>query len=170
MMNPPTEVPVGPSDSAALAPIEKRSQSDRREQPTSAWAAFPPAGARMGNRRTEEHRRPYFVDRFTPTMLAFILMLLLATILDAILTLRLVEAGGDEINPLMDWLLDHGMLAFLLGKYVLTAIGLPLLLIFKNSYLCGTRIRIGYLIPATVALYAVLIGYQLLLMHWHVGL
>ena len=76
----------------------------------------------------------------------------------------LVQSGGSELNPLMNRLLDHGVLPFLLGKYLLTVIGLPVLLIFKNHYLFGARIRVGYLIPFLVALYAVLIGYQLLLM------
>ena len=53
--------------------------------------------------------------------------------------------------------------AFLIGKYVLTAVGLPLLLIFKNHCLFGTRFRVGYLILVIVALYLVLIAYQTIL-------
>ena len=103
-------------------------------------------------------------DRFPPALLAFLLMLLIASLLDAVLTIRLIEAGSGEVNPVMNRLLEHGVLAFLLGKYLLTVIGLPVLLIFKNHYLFGTRIRVGYLIPFLVALYAVLIGYQCVLM------
>ena len=144
--------------------VEKRTQSDRRETPTSPWGAFPPAGQRVRNRRAGEHRQPYFVDRFSPAMLAIVLTLVLASIVDAILTIHLIDAGGDEINPLMDRLLDHGILAFVFGKYVLTVAGLPLLLILKNHYMFGTRLRVGHLIPAAVAMYSVLIGYQLVLM------
>ncbi len=154
----------------AEPPEDKRTKPDRRQQPTSPWGALPPAGRRMRNRRADEHRRPYFVDRFSPALLAFILMLLIASLLDAVLTIRLIESGGGEINPVMNRLLDHGVLPFLLGKYLLTVIGLPVLLIFKNYYLFGTRVRVGYLIPFLVALYAVLIGYQLLLMHRCPGL
>ena len=49
-------------------------------------------------------------------------------------------------------------------------VGLPLLLIFKNYYLFGTRFRVGYLIPLIVVMYLVLIGYQLVLMHQGVTL
>ena len=107
-------------------------------------------------RRAEEHRRPYFVDRFPPILLAFVLMLLVASIVDALLTIRLIEAGGDEINPLMGRLLTFGVLPFLLGKYVLTAVGLPLLVVFKNYYLFGTRFRVGYLFPVLLAMYVAL--------------
>ena len=102
-------------------------------------------------------------------MLVLVLMLLAASITDAILTIHLIQAGGNEINPVMDRLLDHGILPFFLGKYVLTAAGLPLLLIFKNYYLFGTRVRVGYLIPTIVVMYLVLIGYQLFLIEQCVG-
>jgi hypothetical protein len=145
--------------------VDQRTQPDQRQEPTRPWWAFPPAGRRLRNRRAVEHCRPYFVDRFSTTVLVFVLMLLIASITDAVLTIQLIQAGGSEINPLMARLLDHGVLPFLLGKYLLTVIGLPLLLVFKNFYLFGTRIRVGYLIPMIVALYALLIGYQLVLMH-----
>jgi hypothetical protein len=158
------------SDVPPQSDIDKRLESDRRKTPTSAWDAFPPAGQRMAARRAGEHRQPYFVDRFSSAMFLAILTLILASIIDAILTIQLIESGANEINPLMARLLDHGMQTFLVGKYVLTVVGLPLLLIFKNHYLLGTRIRVGYLIPMAVALYAVLIGYQLVLTQQYVGM
>lgn len=143
---------------------DKRSQSDRRSRPTSVWSAFPPAGKRMRNRRTEEHKLPYFVDRFSSMMLVVVLMLVVASITDAVFTIKLIEAGGSEINPVMGHLLDYGTFPFLMGKYVLTVIGMPLLLIYKNHYLFGTRFRVAYLFPVLLGLYAVLISYQLVLM------
>ncbi len=90
-----------------------------------------------------------------------IVSLLTATILDGVITLHLIDIGCVEINPLMSRLLRIGMVPFLLGKYVLTATGLPLLLVFKNHYLFGTRFRVGYLLPIFVALYMILLAYQL---------
>ncbi len=162
-MNPPSEPPVEAPQPAAPG-VDMRTQPDRRQSPTSPWGCLPPAGRRTRQRRAEEHRRPYFVDRFPAVLLAFVLMLLLASILDALLTIRLIQAGGNEINPLMGRLLTLGVLPFLLGKYVLTAIGLPLLVVFKNYYLFGTRFRVGYLFPALLTMYVLLIGYQLVLM------
>ena len=169
-MNPSADAPADTFVEMAEPDIDKRLGSDRRKTPTRPWDAFPPAGQRMAARRASEHRRPYFVDRFSSAMFIVVLTLIVASIVDAILTIRLLEAGAKEINPLMDRLLDHGIRTFLLGKYVLTVGGLPLLLIFKNHYLFGTRIRVGYLIPMAVALYVVLIGYQLVLMQKYVGM
>ncbi len=87
------------------------------------------------------------------------------SILDAAITLILIEDGCEEVNPVMGFFLSHGPLSFLMGKYVLTVAGIPVLLIFKNFYLFGTRLRVGYLIPIFIFLYAVLIGYQFTLLH-----
>ena len=86
--------------------------------------------------------------------------MLILCLVDAVLTLMLLHCGSEEFNPLMGCLLEHGIRPFLIGKYVLTAVGLPLLLIYKNHYLFGTRFRVGYLIPIIVTLYLVLIAYQ----------
>jgi hypothetical protein len=139
---------------------EHRAAQDRRMQPTSVWSAFCFGGRRMHNRRTEEHCLPYHVDRFSASSLGLILALLIATILDGLLTLHLLDSGCEEINPLMSGLLRIGVVPFLLGKYIMTAAGLPLLLIFKNFYLFHTRFRVGYLLPIFVILYLLLLAYQ----------
>jgi hypothetical protein len=156
---------ISPTESDA----DRRNQSDRRQEPTSPWAAFPPAGQRMKNRRVEEHRRPYYTDRFSPAIFAAVLLLIVATLVDAGLTIYVLDGGGSEANPLMGRLLNHSIEAFVIGKYLLTVVGLPVLLIFRNHYLFGTQLRVGHLIPASVALYAVLIGYQVILIDQRIG-
>jgi len=143
--------------------VDQRKQPDRREVPTGPWSALPPAGRRMRARRASEHRLPYFVDRFSPRVFAIVALFVLASVADALLTIRLFEAGGEEVNPLMARLLDRGVVTFFIGKYLLTVIGLPVLLIFGNFFLFGTRFRVKYLLVVLLALYLVLIGYQLCL-------
>ena len=148
---------------------EQRKQPDRRGDPTGPWDAFPPAGLRMRARRAEEHRRCYFVDRFSSATFAVVVVMLCLSLVDAVLTLYLINEGSDEINLLMNCLLQRGVLCFLVGKYILTAAGLPLLLIYKNQYLFGTRWRVGYMIPMIVVLYLMLIVYQTLLIVGYAG-
>jgi hypothetical protein len=147
----------------APQPNERRRQ-DRRKKPTSFWDAFRLRGRRLRNRRAEQHRQPYFVDRFSATMFGLVLALLLLTIVDGLITLNLMARDCQEINPLMRYFLGKGPVAFLLGKYVLTAAGVPVLLIFKNYYLFGTRFRVGYLLVLFVLLYLGLIAYQIQLL------
>jgi hypothetical protein len=165
----PPILPVSASVCEPQPATEQRNVPDRRQTPTSPWRLFSQPGRRERNRRAGEHQQSYFVDRFSPVMFVGVLALVAASLVDAVLTMQLLFAGGKEVNPLMDNLLSYGVGPFVLGKYVLTVAGLPLLLIFKNHYLFGTRLRVGYLIPMTVALYMVLIAYQLVLMHNHVG-
>jgi hypothetical protein len=143
----------------------RRLDADRRKGPTSFWGAFRSGGRRMRNRRADEHRQPYFVDRFPALALALVLALLAFTVVDGVITLHLIDADCQEINPLMVYLISKGPAQFIIGKYVLTATGLPLLLLFKNYFLFGTRLRIGYFIPIFVLLYVALTVYQIHLLH-----
>jgi hypothetical protein len=142
----------------------RRCRNDRRKKPTSFWDVFRLAGRRMRNRRSDEFRRPYFVDRYPAMTLAFVLVLLVFTVVDGVITLHLVDVDCQEINPVMRYLLSKGPVPFLISKYAMTAAGLPILLIFKNYFLFGTRFRVNYLIPFFVGLYVALTVYQICLL------
>ena len=139
------------------------SRSDRRKQPTTWWSAFRSGGRRVRQRRADDHRRPYYVDRFSKSAGFFALSLLTLSMVDAVATLLLLDLGAEEMNPAMKFLLGHGAQAFLLGKLALTAFALPVLLIGQNHYLFGTRFKVAYVLPMLVGLYATLNIYQLVL-------
>jgi hypothetical protein len=164
-MNPLPTTP-DPMQAPAAADLEQRTRTDRRRKPTSFWDVFRLRGRRSHARRAEEHRRPHFVEQFSPILLTLGLMLLVATLVDGIMTIHLMTAGARELNPLMDRFLSIDVKVFLLGKYVLTAVGLLFFVLFKNFYF-ARRIRIGHFIPVVVALYAMLIVYQIVLMYEH---
>jgi Domain of unknown function (DUF5658) len=138
----------------------ERSLPDRRKSPTSPIDALRPGGRRTRPRRINERRGGFFVDRFDAATLALVITLLCLTILDGVLTIELLGINSEEANPFMRYLLRQGHLEFLLGKYVLTAIGLPFIVVYKNYRLCGSRVRIGFLLPLFIGLYLVLIAYQ----------
>jgi hypothetical protein len=127
------------------------------------WDAFRFRGRRVRNRRASEHARPYLVDRFPARTFLLVMMLIGLTLADGLLTLQLMDGDCHETNPIMCYLLGKGIGVFLLGKYLLTVGGLPVLLVFKNYYLFGTRFRVGYLIPVFVAAYLVLVTYEVAL-------
>jgi hypothetical protein len=141
----------------------QRCQADRRARPTSPLDAFRIAGRRAWPRRQVEREGAFFVDRFHPSTLALVVTLLALTIADGVLTLELVSLHSEEANPFMGYLLHRGPLVFLLGKYVLTALGLPVLVVCKNHPMFGSRFRVGFLLPVFIGLYVVLITYQLTL-------
>ena len=57
-------------------------------------------------------------------------------------------------------LLLRGHQAFLVGKYILTAAGVPFLVVYKNYPMFRSRFRIGFLLPIFVGMYIALIFYQ----------
>ena len=138
----------------------QRDRVDRRKRPTSPLDALRAIGRRKAPRRREERSGNYFVDRFDVATLAMIVGLLGLTITDGVLTIELLDRNSEEFNPIMAQLLGRSHHAFLAGKYILTAAGLPFLVVFKNYRMFGTRFRIGYLFPAFVGLYLLLLSYQ----------
>jgi hypothetical protein len=143
---------------------ERRERSERRKTPTTIWNSLSGSGSRRGLRRDDESAAAHFVDLFPAHLLALIVALLILSIVDAVITLELIDSGCDEINPLMACLLERGPMAFLVGKFLLTATGLPLLVVFKNFSLFGSRLRVGHLIPVFVILYVLLLSYQVALL------
>jgi hypothetical protein len=138
----------------------RRGPQDRRRQPTGPLDALRLNGQRTSIRREAERVKAHFVDRFDAGTLALVVALLGLTLVDGILTLDLLDANCEELNPFMAHLLERGPLTFLLGKYILTAVGLPFVVAYKNYPMFGTRFRIGFLLPTFVGLYLVLLSYQ----------
>jgi hypothetical protein len=107
------------------------------------------------------------VGRHGPIAFSLTLTILLFSLLDGVLTLVLIELRHEEANPLMAYLLDRGTLWFLLGKYVLTAVALTVLIILKDRRMFGTGYRVAVLLPTFVVLYAALTAGQLVLLLFH---
>ena len=85
---------------------------------------------------------------------------LMLCIVDGVLTIELLDVNSEEANPVMRFLLDRGHLPFLVGKYAITAVGLPFLAVYKNWPFFGTRFRAGFLLPVFLGRYLGLVTYQ----------
>ena len=147
---------------SAPAEPNRRENSERRRAPTGPLDALRFFGRRQKVRRATERVGPFFVDRFDAITLALVVGVLAFSILDGVLTIELLDINSEEINPVMRLLLGlgGGHRPFLLGKYILTAIGLPFLVVFKNWPLFGTKFRAGLLLPVFLGLYLGLLVYQ----------
>lgn len=151
-------------DSDTPGDPECRTIPDRRRSPTAPLDALRLAGRRADVRREVERQSAYFLDRFDAFVLALIVSILGLTIIDGMLTVELLEAHCVEANPVMNFMLHYGYGSFFVAKYVLTALGLPFLLVFKNHLLFGTRFRVGYVFPVILVLYLVLVAYEMRLL------
>jgi hypothetical protein len=142
-----------------------RQLADRRRRPTRPWDFLTTPGRRSTLRRSDrgDASRFRFVDRYSPRTGVLVVLVLLFTLTDGVLTLLLLDHSCEEANPLMAYLVERGPLWFLGGKYLLTAVGLAVFVVLKYYRLFGTRFRLGYFIPILAGLYIVLLIYQVLL-------
>ena len=139
----------------------RRRGADRRVYSLETLRRSVVAPRRTAARRGEDRRFPV-LDRFEPGLLALAVALLGLSILDSTFTLMLLAAGGSEVNPFMNWVLGHGVVAFAVVKMALTAVPAVLLVATANVPVFGVRPR--SVLAAFVGLYAGLICYELALL------
>jgi len=101
-------------------------------------------------------------DWFHPQWLAVGILILLLCGADALLTLTLISRGAVEINPVMDPLVRGSGQSFALWKFVLTSMGVVILTLLAQLKLFGRAV--GTILYAVLAMYVVLVGYEIFLL------
>jgi hypothetical protein len=98
--------------------------------------------------------------RGSPFLLVLALVTLLASLLDGLLSLQLVERGAQEINPLLAGFLHESPLHFMLAKHFLTCLGIVFLVLYNERRLFGRQVRVRHLLLAAQLLFAGIIVYE----------
>lgn len=92
------------------------------------------------------------------------IVILLLSIADALLTLTLLEHGASEANPLMAPLVTGSGHWFAFWKVGLTTAGVVMLVLLSRYRLFGW-VRVGALLYVVLALYVALVTYEWSLLH-----
>jgi len=147
--------PSGTSDAEESASWNgsDRRAGDRRDVPTRPWTSLFTPKRRATGRREEDHSS--YVDRYTRRDVALLTSIFLLNVGDALFTMRWLDRGGLEANPVMDFFLDIGPGAFLAQKCLVVGFWLLILLVHKNFRFA----RAG--LYASLAVYAVLMAVHL---------
>lgn len=152
-----------PSKSLAWAGVERRQGGDRRYRRLSR-SSFSLRGQRISSRRAEDHINSY-VDRYGWRWMLITFSIALLCCADAMMTLNLINSGiATEANPVMRVLIERDTAWFITAKFALTGFGLMVLVLHKNFRLFG-RVRVSHVLYFLLAFYAVLIKYELVLLH-----
>jgi Domain of unknown function (DUF5658) len=107
-------------------PPDRRRLPERRARPTTFFGALHWKGRRQGFRRAGEGRCAY-VDCVAWRIVVLVLLVFVSSLLDAFLTLRHLQHGGQEANPWLALALTYGTPRFLQLKIGLTGVGVWLL-------------------------------------------
>jgi hypothetical protein len=142
---------------------EKRSGSDRRKSrfPQLKYVLF--SGRRERQRRASDKQQFALYDRYSPRIFAAIIAILFLSVMDALLTLFLIEQGSRELNPIMALSLKGGPFTFFAVKYSLTSMAVVIFLIFKNTYVRRLRLYTSSIFSWVIALFGAVVTWELFL-------
>ncbi len=158
---------AGAKDELSLRTMstERRTVSDKRRTPTRPFSLYSFRGRRKKARRAGEDR-DYYVDWYEPRYFVLISLILALCVLDAYLTLKILEEGGSELNLLMLILMERKPGLAMVIKYGATAVCVGFILVHKN-FVVFRKVRVSSLIYLVFLIYFALIIYEGLLLLGH---
>jgi hypothetical protein len=140
--------------------LEKRNVTDRRKKPTPGLSRYTFLGRRRHLRRKEESKQGGYVDKYSPSLLFFLILILGLNVLDALFTIMILEREGWEANPVVRSVMDlHGN-QFWIWKFAIVSTCLVMLCLHSKFK------RVKAIIIGISAIYTAVILYQIyLLLH-----
>lgn len=122
-------------------------------------------GRRQQVRRRIDRDRVLYLDRYSKTIFRLIVLILIFSVLDAFLTLLLIDHGAVELNPLMAFYLDIGPAPFVAVKYTLTSLSIFVLLVYSNNSIKSLKIYTRSMFSIISLTFAGVIAWQLFLVY-----
>jgi hypothetical protein len=116
-------------------PADQRSGPDRRRRWLPPLRFLILGGRRRTARRAADGRRVVLLDRYSPKLFAAMMGILVLSVLDAGLTLFLIEHGASELNPVMNYFLQKGPVVFMVAKYAFTSVAVVIFVLLAHSAL-----------------------------------
>ena len=143
--------------------LSNRSGKDRRYKSGFNIRSFLFGGKRETIRRQEDKQRIFYLDHYSSWLFIIIVSILILCVVDAFLTLFLLNHGAYETNPVMAFFLKFGPLTFFISKYLLTIIPVIILLIFRNTVVRVIKLSARSVLYVIVVFYLAVVGWELYL-------
>ncbi|MGD9240200.1 MAG: DUF5658 family protein [Desulfobacterales bacterium] len=148
---------------------EKRSGKERRTHQFPQWRYLLFSGKRAKARRKEDRHRTFYFDRYSSNLFAAIVAILMLSVLDALLTLYLIDNGSTELNPVMSYFIEYGPFVFMGAKYFLTCTGVIILLLFRNVLRKRSITHTQHLFSYIIVAFTTVIAWELYLIFFIVS-
>ena len=146
-----------------------RSGIDRRKNPRINIRSLLGIGNRRTIRRQKDQSIIFLVDLFSPKLFLPIVAALFFSVMDALLTLFLIGHGAYETNPIMAYYLNIGPYYFFAVKYILTSLGIIVLLIFRNRIFRTIKISGSALLYLIAGIFIAVVAWEIYLISKIVG-
>jgi hypothetical protein len=143
--------------------MDRRSGMERRMSSCINIRSLIYGGNRIRIRRQEDRERLFFVDQYSPKLFAAIVIILFLCVLDALLTLFLLNHGAYETNPIMAHLLNIDPYTFYFVKYAMTIIATVGLFLLRGIVIQKVNLSAHSLLYFVVGLYLAVIAWELYL-------
>jgi Domain of unknown function (DUF5658) len=149
---------------APHAAPERREHADRRRRLwwSVLYGNFNPRRRAPPRRLDQSHY--HSVDWHSPHLLAVAIGILLLSVVDAFMTLMLLEGGAYEVNPFMGVLIYRNVAMFAAMKMGLTSVSIIMMVVLAR-YRFMRVLRVAWVLYGILIAYASLIGYELVMLN-----
>jgi Domain of unknown function (DUF5658) len=139
---------------------ERREHVDRRRRLwwSVVYGNFNPR--RRAPPRRLDQSQYHSVDWHSAHLLAVAIGILLLSVVDAFMTLILLQGGADEVNPIMALVVYRSVAVFAALKMALTSLGV-VFMVFLARYRFMRRLPVGWVLYGVLIAYTSLIGYEI---------
>jgi len=141
--------------------LSNRSGKDRRIKSSFNLRSLLFGGKRAKIRRQEDTNRQFYVDQFSSGLFFIIVSILFLGVIDALLTLSLLNQGAYEANPIMKYFLQFGPYTFFTFKYFITVTSLIFLLLFRNIVIRGIKIKTRSVFYFIIVFYLAVVAWEI---------
>jgi hypothetical protein len=139
---------------------DRREHVDRRRRVwwSVVYGNFNPRRRAPPRRLDQSHY--HSLDWHSPHWLAVAIGILLLSVVDAFMTLILLQGGADEVNPIMALVVYRSVAVFAALKMALTSLGV-VFMVFLARYRFMRRLPVGWVLYGVLIAYTSLIGYEI---------
>ncbi|MFB3883574.1 MAG: DUF5658 family protein [Thermodesulfobacteriota bacterium] len=136
---------------------DRRKLTDRRKESTRAWTFYAFFGRRRWLRRKSDRESGSPLDRYSPTLFFFVVLILALNVVDSFFTMIIIDLGGRELNPVVQAIMAlHGD-RFWIYKFLMVSGSLLLLFLHR-----GYKLLRGIIIVMS-SIYLFIVLYQIFL-------
>lgn len=133
---------------------------ERRQKTVSIFSRQRLNGRRRTARRIDDDRASgRYVDQYSRRTAISSLIILVLCVADAFMTLNLLNHGATEINLVMRLAIEEGVAAFIISKYLMTAVSV-IFLVVHSHFRISRSWQVHHIISGFALVYVVLLIYE----------